>query len=69
MSFIMSIMGIPIIITSIAIYFLPTIIAAVRHSRSMLGIVLVNIFAGWSLIGWIIALVWSLSGATQRVTS
>lgn len=48
-------------IPGIALYFLPTIIAAARHKRSMLGIVLLNVLAGWSLIGWIIALVWAFS--------
>jgi len=45
----------------ITLYFLPTIIAAARHKRSMLGIVLLNTLAGWSVIGWVIALVWAFS--------
>jgi hypothetical protein len=27
----------------------------------MLGIVLLNVLAGWTVIGWIIALVWAFS--------
>jgi hypothetical protein len=45
----------------LALYFLPSIIAAARHKQNMLGIVLLNALAGWSLIGWIIALVWAFS--------
>ena len=52
----------------LAIYFLPIIIAAVRHKRNMLGIVLLNVFAGWTLIGWIIALVWAFA-ADNKTTS
>ena len=45
----------------IALYFLPTIIAAVRPKKDILGIVLVNIFLGWTFIGWIVALIWALA--------
>ncbi len=41
------------------IYFLPTIVALVRHKRNTLSILLLNLFLGWTLIGWIIALVWA----------
>jgi hypothetical protein len=30
--------------------------------KSILGILLVNILTGWTFIGWVIALVWSLAG-------
>jgi len=42
-------------------YFVPTIVANSRHHHNLLGIFLLNLFLGWSLIGWIIALVWSVS--------
>ena len=45
----------------LGLYFLPIIVAAVRRKKNMLGIVLLNVLAGWTLIGWIIALVWSFS--------
>ena len=40
-------------------YFLPSIIALVRGKRDALAIFLLNLFLGWSVIGWIIALVWA----------
>jgi hypothetical protein len=45
----------------VALHFLPGIIATRRHHRSALAIWLVNIFFGWTLIGWVIALVWALN--------
>jgi hypothetical protein len=42
------------------------IIAAVRRAKSIVGIILLNVLAGWTFIGWIIALVWSMTGNTQR---
>lgn len=47
--------GIPFVM-----YFLPSIIALVRSKRDILAIFLLNLFLGWSVIGWIVALVWAL---------
>ena len=41
-------------------YFLPSIIALVRSKRDVGAILVLNIFLGWTLIGWVIALVWAL---------
>ena len=43
------------------LHFLPTVIAAIRHSRSTLGIFFVNLFLGWTVIGWVVALIWAIS--------
>jgi hypothetical protein len=40
-------------------YFLPTILA--RHKADFMGIFLVNLLAGWTVIGWFIALIWACS--------
>jgi len=40
-------------------YFLPSIIALARSKRDILAIFLLNLFLGWSIIGWIVALVWA----------
>jgi hypothetical protein len=39
------------------LYFLPSIIG--YRKRSFAGIFLLNLFLGWTVIGWIIALVWA----------
>ncbi|HJT41900.1 MAG TPA: superinfection immunity protein [Rhizomicrobium sp.] len=51
-------------------YWLPTIVAIVRQTPSALGIAAFNFFLGWTVIGWIMALVWALATApaVQRVT-
>ena len=41
------------------IYFLPTIIAACRSHHQAGAIFILNLFLGWTLLGWIGALVWS----------
>ena len=37
-------------------YFLPSIIALARGKRDILAIFLLNLFLGWSVIGWVVAL-------------
>ena len=41
-------------------YFLPSIVALARSKRDLLGIFLLNLFRGWSVIGWVVALVWAV---------
>jgi Superinfection immunity protein/zinc-ribbon domain len=57
--------GFPFFLASVALYFLPTIIGSTRQKTNLMGIFLVNVFLGWSVIGWIIALVWAVS--TERI--
>jgi len=44
-----------------AAYFAPTIIAFVRKSRDI-GVVavVINLFLGWTLIGWVVALAFAM---------
>jgi hypothetical protein len=41
-------------------YFLPSIIALARSKRDILAIFLLNFFLGWSVIGWVVALIWAV---------
>ncbi len=43
------------------IYFLPSIVAAGRGHRQRDPIIILNLFLGWTLIGWVVALVWSFT--------
>ena len=43
-----------------AIYFIPTIIALYKKHDCALWIFLINIFLGFTFVGWIIALLWAL---------
>jgi len=53
----MELVLVPLILGS---YFLPTIIAVQRDHRSSDTIFFVNLFLGITVIGWLVALVWSL---------
>lgn len=52
--------GIRVIIGAIAIglfYFLPTLVS-LKH-RQQFAIFLLNLLLGWTVLGWIIALIWA----------
>jgi len=42
------------------LYFLPTFVALVRQHRHHVAIAFLNLFTGWTLIGWVAALVWAI---------
>lgn len=47
----------------IGLYFLPSLIAAARHTHNAVGIFFLNLFLGWTGIGWIIAFIMALCSA------
>ena len=49
----------------IGLYFLPTIVALLRHVPNVVQVALLNFFLGWSFIGWIVALVWAAKPLPQ----
>jgi hypothetical protein len=46
-------------------YFVPTVIAAFRGHRNTIAITILNLLTGWTLIGWVIALIWSVLAAQE----
>lgn len=42
-----------------ALYFLPTYEAWNKSHPNLTAIALVNLFLGWSLLGWVVAVVWA----------
>lgn len=44
----------------LVLYFIPTIVAAVRTTKHGAGIMVINFFLGWTFIGWVIALAWAV---------
>ena len=48
------------IIALIAVYFLPWIVCKMRGHPNLNAILLLNLLLGWTLIGWVGALIWSV---------
>jgi hypothetical protein len=43
------------------LYFAPAIIATKRGHKQQNSIALTNLFFGWTVLGWLICLIWSAS--------
>ena len=52
--------GIILVTFIYVIYFIPFIVANLKKHTNELGIFVVNLAFGWTFLGWIVALVWSL---------
>jgi hypothetical protein len=54
-----------ILLLFLPFYFIPTIIAVKRKHSHPIGVCLLNLFFGWSLVGWLGSLAWSLMGTPK----
>ena len=49
-----------IIIAIFGLYLLPALISFIRRNKNWLAILFLNLLLGWTGIGWVVALVWSV---------
>jgi hypothetical protein len=54
-----------VVLILIALYFVPTFIAAMRHHHNVIAIGALNFLLGWSFIGWVAAFVWALTSPSS----
>jgi predicted component of type VI protein secretion system len=50
-----------VVIIALEIYFLPSTVSFNRDQPNRFAILALNLFMGWTLIGWVVSLVWSLT--------
>ena len=55
-----AVFALTVIVVGLIIYFIPALIANHRKHPQMVPILLLDIFLGWTLVGWVAALVWSV---------
>jgi hypothetical protein len=49
-------------------YFIPSFTASVKKHPYTTGVFILNIFLGWTIIGWVGALVWAVSVKNKSET-
>ena len=64
--FVSILFGIVVLVFAGAVYFMPWIIAYRRDHHQCNSIGLLNLFLGWTFLGWVIALVWSVSALRKQ---
>ena len=47
-------------------YFIPTLVANTRRHNNQMAIIMLNLFAGWTFIGWVAALVWACTSDINK---
>jgi hypothetical protein len=50
----------------LVVYFLPAIIARSKNKRNTVDILALNLLLGWTLLGWLLALVWACRADATR---
>lgn len=52
--------GLSLILVVLALYFVPAVVARFRKHPNYNAILLLNLFLGWTFLGWLAALIWSV---------
>ena len=57
-----------LLLVALMLYFLPWCLAKMRKHHNSLAIGLLNLLLGWTVIGWIVALVWAATAVQPQVS-
>jgi hypothetical protein len=57
-----------IVPAAIVFYFIPGMVAYWRHHSRPQVVLLFNLLIGWTLIGWVITLVWAIANPEAGIT-
>ncbi|KAK48178.1 membrane protein [Caballeronia jiangsuensis] len=50
----------------LVLFVVPLIIAMCRKHRNTAPIILVNLLLGWTVLGWLVALIWAFTDNVKR---
>lgn len=53
-------------LAALLLYLAPAIIADMRKREDVLAITVVNVLLGWTIVGWVAALVWARHPVSER---
>lgn len=55
-----------VLFVATCVYRLPSVVAASTRHRHTGAIVMLNVFLGWTIVGWLISFVWALVNPVNR---
>lgn len=53
--------GLVVLLMLFATYLFPTLVALGRGKKNATAIGILNLFLGWTFIGWVVALIWAFT--------
>ncbi len=56
-----AILGLLALVVAAVIYFIPALIAHQNKKKNASAIFMLNLLAGWTFIGWVVAIVWAVT--------
>lgn len=56
-----------VLVVGTVMYFAPVVVAGARGHRQVLAIGVLNLFLGWTVLGWAVALVWACVNSSPAV--
>jgi len=65
----MSIWHLVVVVGAIALYFLPALIAGRRKHHNQWAIFFLNLFLGWSGLGWLAAFIWACTAVRHEMST
>jgi len=51
---------------ALALYFIPAIISHWREQDDVIGVLVLNILLGWTVVGWVVLALWALIRDNRR---
>ena len=54
-----------LLIILVIIYFIPSLVAVLTKTRLFLAVLVINLFLGWTFIGWVISLAMAFMGCEK----
>jgi Superinfection immunity protein len=58
--------GFILLVLILVVYFIPTFVAGSRHTVNSGAVFVINLFLGWTFIGWVVALAMAAGGMTKQ---
>ena len=58
-----------LLVVGAILYFVPTVLAWWMHVKSARAIFYVNLVFGWTIVGWIVALMWAMAERNELPTN
>lgn len=54
-----------LIVVGVTLYFLPAVVASQREHHNAGAIFVLNLLLGWTLLGWVVAMVWAATAVRK----